>query len=313
MRVILIGSVTSTAITLRKLIEHNFEVVGVLGYEPADPEKVSGYYPLRNESEKVKVEFRGYDNINLDKHFHWAKQKEPQLIFAVGFSQLLEKRWLELPRLGCIGFHPTPLPQGRGRAPIAWTILDRLQGAVNFFLIGSGADDGPIFIQKLFDLGLEDDAESLRFLILENIGLALDEWLPQLVQGIWSPVEQNHEDATYYGRRFPADSCISFSSQTAAEINRIVKASTRPHSGAMTFHKNKKVIIWKTHLEEKLKIKGVPGRILLLKDGKVLVQCKQGLIWLDKADWPFEIPSVGARLGYNMEYEIFKIWNKINE
>jgi methionyl-tRNA formyltransferase len=34
----------------------------------------------------------------------------PDLVFCVGWTQLLHREILEIPRLGCVGFHASPLP-----------------------------------------------------------------------------------------------------------------------------------------------------------------------------------------------------------
>ena len=54
----------------------------------------------------------------------------------MGWSQLLNKEIIKLPKLGIIGSHPTELPKYRGRAPIPWTILKGLKkSALTFFFI----------------------------------------------------------------------------------------------------------------------------------------------------------------------------------
>ena len=73
--------------------------------------------------------------------------RAPDLLFVTGLSQIVKPPLLNLPRIGCIGFHPTWLPKGRGRAPLGWLVLDGVPGAATFFLdgrgLGFGADTGP--------------------------------------------------------------------------------------------------------------------------------------------------------------------------
>lgn len=136
MKVIVIGSVGTTKLTIEMLHKYNFEIVGVLGYEPLNQNRVSGFQDLRNVCANLNLEYRGFQKINDENHLNWARNKKPDLIFAVGFSQLLFSDWLKLPVKGCIGFHPTLLPRGRGRAPVAWTILEGENGAASFFFNG---------------------------------------------------------------------------------------------------------------------------------------------------------------------------------
>ena len=85
-----------------------------------------------------------------------------------------------MPKLGCIGFHPTLLPKGRGRAPLAWLILKEKKGAASFFLMDKKADSGPVFVQEPFEIEDNDDASRVEKKIEIAIEKALDKWLPEL-------------------------------------------------------------------------------------------------------------------------------------
>mgnify|MGYP001950041401 CR=1 FL=1 len=217
-----------------------------------------------------------------------------------------------MPKLGCIGFHPTKLPEGRGRAPIAWIILEQKQGSASFFLMGKGADDGPIFTQSIFEIEENDDAKSVQSKIGENINLALDNWLPDLRKGIWNPIPQNHALASWFGKRGPNDGWINWNN-SAIYINRLIKASSTPHPGAYSYFKDAKVIIWKSEVEEEIKIQGVVGCVLLTDEKKgFLIQCGNGLLWVCKIQIESKIAlKVGDKLGYNIEDELYNLKKKM--
>ena len=71
MKVIVIGAVGTTAITIEKLHEHAFEIVGVLGHEPLNKNRVAGLNNLRQICENLSLEYLGFQKINdfenLDK------------------------------------------------------------------------------------------------------------------------------------------------------------------------------------------------------------------------------------------------------
>lgn len=316
MKVIVIGAVGTTAITIEMLNKHNFNIVGVLGHEPINKKRVSGLNDLKSLCAKLDLKYDGFRKINDKKHINWAKNKKPEIIFAVGFSQLLSKEWLQMTKHGCVGFHPTLLPIGRGRAPVAWAILEQNKAAANFFLMGEGADDGPIFVQEVFDIDKTDDAESFGLKLKIHIRKALDNWLPNLKNNIIQPIIQNESKATYYGKREPCDSLIDWSSK-AYEIDRLVKASTVPHNGSFTFFKDKLVTIWKASISNNNNYKGTIGRVLLIDEGKLLVQCGFNTsLWIEK----FEVIDnckikIGDKLGSlhnNKLDELINnlIWNK---
>jgi methionyl-tRNA formyltransferase len=309
-RVVVIGAVRSTEVTLRALVRNGLEVVGVLGHEPGDRSAVAGWVDLRRLAGELGLPFRGFLSVNDPDNVRWASALKPDLIFAVGFSQLLEESWLDLPRLGCIGFHPTALPHGRGRAPLAWTVLEMKPGAATFFLMGRGADDGPIFDQVPFRLVEEDDASSVLAKVVEAIDVCLDRWLPELKRGAWNPQPQDERLASWYGRRCPEDGLIDWSHASGA-IERLVKASTHPHPGAYSYLGDAKLVIWSAEAECRLPIRGVTGRVLRRdSSGRLLVQCGDGHLWIKEFEL---VPDggrgvrVGDKLGYSVQDEINRL------
>lgn len=307
MKVLVIGAVNSTFQTISQLIKHQFDIVGVLGYEPTNASNVSGWANLKIISDENNIPYKGFKKINEDDNIRWAKSKNPDIIFAVGFSQLLSKEWLHMPKLGCIGFHPTKLPQGRGRAPLAWTVLDQNDGSATFFLMGEGADDGPIFVQEVFPVYEHDDASTVADKINKAIEIALDKWLPKLKKGIWDPIPQDETKASWYGKRSKEDGHINWNN-SAQSIDRLIKASTHPHPGAYTYLEDNKVIIWESEIEHQIPIRGVIGRILIKDNRGILVQCGEGLLWLKNIEMNNNISlRVGDKFGYNVEDEIYKL------
>jgi len=301
--------VKSTEITVRLLVKYGFDVIGVLGYGSEKKENTSGWTDLGQISNDLNLPYKNYLEINTPENIDWMKSKHPDLIFAVGFSQLLSDVWLNMTSLGCIGFHPTLLPVGRGRAPLAWIILNERTGAATFFLMGKGADDGPVFVQEPFDVQEDDDAGSIEVKMGVAIEKALDKWLPLLKRGEWNPIPQDEIRATWYGKRYPSDGLIDWS-KSALEIDRLVKATSHPHPGAYTFFKDKKVTIWKSRIESQIPIKGVTGRVLLINNSQYLIQCGNGLLWIYDIEGADNF-STGNKLGYNIEEEIFKLKNRL--
>lgn len=312
--ILVIGAVKTTELTLKALVKNGFNVVGVLGHEPKNVDNVSGWVDLKQSALSLEIDYKGFSLINNEDNLEWARTKKPDIIFAVGFSQLMSNEWLEMPSLGCIGFHPTKLPKGRGRAPIAWLTLEEKIGAATFFLMGEGADDGPIFVQEDFYIEDNDNATDVENKIGESINKALDKWLPKLLAGEWNPLQQNEIEATWYGKRAQEDGLINWN-LSSFEIDRLIKASSYPHPGAFSFFKDNKVIIWKSSIENDIPIKGVVGRVLLIKDSsKYLIQCGEGLIWIDGLIINENLKlKIGDKLGYNVENELYILKNLLIE
>ncbi|AZJ35043.1 formyl transferase [Tenacibaculum singaporense] len=320
MRIVLAGAVTSTQATLNQLIKHKMDLVGVLGYEPKSLKNVSAYTLLKPIAEEESIPYKGFFNINDPDVVDQIKEWKPDLLFVVGLSQLVKDEIMNIPTKGVVGFHPTNLPRGRGRAPIAWSILNEKKGGANFFLIDSGVDSGPILGQKLFDIEEDDYAEDFELKMLDAISEALEEWFPKLKNGKIEYIEQEHSKATYYGRRAPNDGCINWS-QTSKDIYKLIRASSRPHPGAFTFKEDVKIIIWKARIENNSNFAGVIGRVLEVdEDGVALVQTGEGLLSLIDYEI-FDLSNnrlnkklkVGQKLGYYSDIEIFKMKQELEK
>jgi len=146
-RVALAGSVSSSGRTLAKLIEHKLDIVAVFGLDPRVSAGVSDYIDLGVMARENGLRFSYFDRFNQQADA--VKKCAPDILFVVGLSQIVSSELLDLPRFGCVGFHPTALPLGRGRAPLAWILLDNCPAAATFFRMAAGVDDGPIYCQEL--------------------------------------------------------------------------------------------------------------------------------------------------------------------
>ncbi len=309
MRIGLIGGVSSTMATLIKLLEHNIDIRCVYGYKPSEYMVVSSHVDMSDLCLKNSIDFFSFTRINekLDS----IKNFNLDVIFVVGLSQIVSRKIIESAKIGVVGFHPTLLPRGRGRAPISWLVSEVENGAATFFLLTDEPDKGPIFIQSEFNVNIDDDAESVENKMIHSIGHALDDWLPDLKKGIWDPIPQNEYSSTEYGVRKPNDGLINWQ-DSAKKINRLIKASSYPHPGAFTFLGMEKITILKCDIESNIPIKGVVGRVLLYDSNKgFLIQCGEGLLWITSLDGCVSQLRIGKKFGFYSELEIYKLWKEV--
>tara|TARA_Y100001978_G_C23700631_1_gene440659 strand:+ start:26 stop:1030 length:1005 start_codon:yes stop_codon:yes gene_type:complete len=311
MKIAVIGGVISTSILLEKLFEHNFKLVKVFAYNPKKLSNVSAWEDL-----SFKAKEFGYDNDKFTKIVECEdslNKYKPDYIFVVGLSQIIPESILKIPRNGCIGFHPTALPRGRGRAPLAWLIIEEEEGAATFFWLGSGVDEGSIIEQISFKVTNKDNASSITKKMIEAERCALDLLLARIKKSNLKSIKQDFKKATWFGKRIPEDGLINWSN-SAIEIDKLIRASTSPHPGAFTFYEQKIIKIWDAEEVSKL-IKGVTGRILEInaKTLSFTIQTGNGLLLITKwsaNDW---YPKVGMSLGYISQIEINKLHKEVIE
>ena len=319
-RIVLAGSVSSSRLALQLLIRHRANVVGVLELQPDNPAAVSGFARLNDVAESAGIPCVGFQNINASGIVAQVAAWQPDLLFVVGLSQMVKPELLAIPRRACVGFHPTCLPRGRGRAPVAWLVHDATSGAATFFVMDEGADSGPILVQEPFEVLPTDDASSVTVALEQAIVRGLDRWLPRLLVGEWNPQPQDDSLATYNAKRAPEDGCIDWS-QSARDIHTLIRATTRPHPGAYTYLKDRPLNVWRSEIDSVTPFRGVIGRVLLTDPQRgALIQTGDGLIWLTEVFWAdtdstISPPKliVGQRLGYVVEDEIQKLKARVAE
>lgn len=310
MRIGLIGGVKSSAITLQKLYEHNVDVVSVFGYQPKNTTLVSSYYSLETLCQDHDISFTPFTKIN--EHIEPIQSLDLDWLLVVGISQLVATDIIKAPKLGAIGFHPTKLPEGRGRAPLAWLVHEAKAGAATFFMLETVADAGAIVAQKCFDVDVDDTAQSVEAKIYTAMSTALDTLIPQLIGGQLVAIEQDESLATEFGVRKPEDGLIEWS-RSAYEIDRMIKAASAPHPGAFTYLESEQIAVLSSKIEQDLKIKGVQGRILKVTEQEVLVQTGEGILWITPDSNNMPILKVGKLLGYKVDLEIYELKKQIAE
>lgn len=317
-RIVLAGSVGSSLRTLQGLFRHRANVVGVLGLARYAARNVCGYTYLGELANCENVPYIEFNKINDPATIAAIRNWQPDLLFVVGLSQLVKDELLAIPTRGCIGFHPTKLPEGRGRAPLAWLVLDGRPGAATFFLMNRDADSGPILFQEPVPLSPLDSAHEAAEKVERAIDVVLDRWLPRFLAGEWEPQQQDDSLATYNGLRAPADGLIKWSFP-AEQIHALVRATSHPHPGAYTYLNDMKLTVWRTRMEPKLPYRGVVGRIVHIDPAYGwLVQTGDGLLWLADVAFTHAVnmkPTVelrvGQRLGYATEDEVFNLKQRL--
>lgn len=165
-------------------------------------------------------------------------------LFIIGWSQIAGREVLDAPRIGCVGMHPTLLPEGRGRASIPWAILKGLEETgVTMFRLDEGVDTGDIIAQKRVPIGSGETATELYGKVNEaHVGLIRDNW-GSIMDGTARFARQDESRATVWPGRRPEDGRID-PSMGVADALRLVRAVTRPYPGAFYQEGERVVRIW---------------------------------------------------------------------
>jgi methionyl-tRNA formyltransferase len=165
-------------------------------------------------------------------------------LFIIGWSQIAGQVALDAPTRGCIGMHPTLLPQGRGRAAIPWAILKGLdKTGVTMFKLDAGVDTGPILAQETILLAPDETATTLYERVAAAHQTLIARVWPELVADTLALQVQDESLATEWPGRKPEDGII-LPEMDCVAVDRLVRAVTHPYPGAFIEQQGNRYTVW---------------------------------------------------------------------
>ena len=208
----------------------------------------------------------------------------PDVIFSFYYRSMIAERFLSIPQKGAFNMHGSLLPKYRGRACVNWAVLngETITGATLHHMVRR-ADAGDIVDREAIPILPDDTALDVSRKVAEAAGIILERTLPAIALGAAPRTPQKEAEATYFGRRTPADGVIDWR-ESAVRIHNLVRAVTRPFPGAFTFHRGKKFLIWKTQAEDRPSFDAPPGTVL--SGDPLHVVTGQGVLRL--LEWQFK-------------------------
>jgi methionyl-tRNA formyltransferase len=213
----------------------------------------------------------------------FAQGLQADFCLVAGWYHMVPKSLRQRFERGCAGVHGSLLPELRGGAPLNWAILTGLERTgVTMFALEDGVDDGLIYGQRTVDI---DPRETIGDLVrkIEGVTVALVlEILPLLAAGR-AETRPQVGTASYGLQRTPLDARIDWT-QSAIEIDRLVRAVSRPYSGATTRLDGEILTIWSAHPFDDIVVNGAAGQIARIAEaGEPLVVTGGGLLAIDEA------------------------------
>ncbi|MGE5404067.1 MAG: PIG-L family deacetylase [Candidatus Saccharibacteria bacterium] len=231
-RVVFIGGLDDGYMAVEWLVEQPFlDLVGVFVIDEAVASTVSGFRSF----DDIVGEPVLHKVIKIKEHIPEIKSLQPDLIIVIGFSQIIPRDILEIPRLGVIGFHSAVLPGRRGCSPIIWAMVDGLkETGVTMFFMDEGIDTGDVIAVKSFPIEPDDySAQVLNKANQATLDL-LKENLQAVLEGRSQRIKQDEALSTYTRKRGPADGEIDWN-KPAQEIVNLIRALAPPYPMAHTF------------------------------------------------------------------------------
>lgn len=188
----------------------------------------------------------------------------PAICLVAGWYHMVPRRFRGAFARGCFGFHASLLPKFRGGAPLNWAILSSMdETGVTLFEMADGVDMGLIFGQESFPIASRATISDLVSASHDACATLTLHHLRALLNGSAMGRAQTGE-ASYGLQRTPEDGRIGWT-RPRAEIDRLVRAVSRPYPGAFTMLDGERIQIWSTQLPgEAPLVFGTPGQLAIL-------------------------------------------------
>ncbi|MCI5873932.1 MAG: formyltransferase family protein [Clostridiales bacterium] len=279
MKTILIGCVGTSRMMLEAMLSINFPISHVFSVDEKYSNNISGYQPIHRIAEENGIPYTKIHKINDSENVEIIRRIEPDYIFVIGFSQLVEKEIIDSAKIGVVGFHPTPLPKMRGRAANVWQVLLGIhETKCSMFFIDEGVDSGDILGQQEYYIDDEDYAIDVERKINEASYKLSLKVLTDIMNGRLNTIKQNEDEATYLLKRSPEDGLINWDN-SITDIHRLIRAVSKPYPGAFgNYDGSHKIIIWHAEMQKNIKFIGMPGQIARISSDSIDIVCKDGLL-----------------------------------
>ncbi|HXF83166.1 MAG TPA: methionyl-tRNA formyltransferase [bacterium] len=202
-------------------------------------------------------------SINDESSVALLRQLSLDILFVIGWSQILHGAALRAPRIGAIGAHASLLPHNRGSAPVNWALIRGERVAGNSLMwLAEELDAGDLLDQTTFSITPYDTCATLYERVAVSNREMILRVLPRLLAGERPGRPQPPIREPALPRRRPADGLIDWRAR-GATIYDFVRALTRPYPGAFGWLDGERWIVWRAaRLPDALRATASPGEVI---------------------------------------------------
>jgi methionyl-tRNA formyltransferase len=164
LRIVFMGTPDFAVATLKALVEHNYNVVGVITApdKPAGRGQKLNASAVKNYAASQNLSILQPTNLKNEDFLNELKQLHANLQIVVAFRMLPKVVW-QIPAYGTFNLHASLLPNYRGAAPINWAIINgEAKTGVSTFFIDEKIDTGDMILQESIEINPEENAGSLH-------------------------------------------------------------------------------------------------------------------------------------------------------
>lgn len=224
MRIVFMGTPDFAAVSLQRLLDAHFDVVGV--FTQPDKPKNRGMKLQPSPVKEIALE-NGLPVFQPEKMRDGTvlaalRSLQPDILVVVAYGRILPDELLAAAPLGAINVHGSLLPKYRGAAPIQWAVLngDAVTGVSTMYL-DREMDTGDVIYTEQTPVGEFETAGELFDRLAVMGADLLVRTLQDIDAGVAPRTPQDHSAATYTRPLTRDDSPIDWDQSPHAIIKHI--------------------------------------------------------------------------------------------
>lgn len=270
---------------LLAVLAAGFHIQAIITLHDDQLAKRSGGVDFANIADDYTIPLFRIRNVNDPDALELLAALQLDVLFVIGWSQILRADALSAVKVGCFGAHASLLPANRGSAPINWALIKGETMTGNTLMrLSEGVDAGDIVAQKRIPITPFDNVATLYDRVAEtNCEMVLD-LLKELRVGRSLILQQQIKSGgELLPRRRPQDGLIDWG-QPAAKIYNFIRALARPYPGAFSHSGEGRILIWRSALLPVTGVLAAPGTVIgaMVSDSPegngYVVACAEGAV-----------------------------------
>jgi methionyl-tRNA formyltransferase len=277
MRIVLIGQATFGADVLKGLLAKERDVVGVF----CPPDRGAKLDPLKEAALAANLPVFQPQHLRDQEAYDRMVSLAPDLAVLAFVTDIAPAKFLAVPKLGAICYHPSILPKYRGSSAINWAVINgETKTGLTIFWVDAGIDTGDILLQKEVEVGPEETTGEVYFNKLYPLGVeAVIDAVDLIAEGKAPRLPQDHSQGTYDP---PCDEKVAGLDwrKSGREVFNFIRGCD-PQPGATTTLRGEKVKLYNARFLEETPEKA-PGEILAVTDKGIKVAVQGGAVLLTR-------------------------------
>jgi methionyl-tRNA formyltransferase len=240
--VILMGANRLAVEVLTDLLEWNIEIKAVV--PNTSDNGIDSWSPsLKKFANENNLKVYETDNPNSIESLDYFRGLDCDIIISAHYDKILKTKLLDLPKIGAINFHFSPLPKYRGCYPIHWAIIEGGTAGVTMHWIDKGIDTGNIISKKTIPIGFSKTCKEIYETATTYGRDIFKNFMPRIFNGEKIYHLQEDSESSYFHREEPYQRIIDWE-WDSEKIERFVRAFTFPPlMGARTYYNNHEIEI----------------------------------------------------------------------